>query len=86
MQPSFPSWMKHRQVKAEAVGNDTYRLTGPNLTEAFISIRRGDNGRWAAAVRTSAEGPDLAVTEAEFERPLDAWGAACELYRQHVVY
>jgi hypothetical protein len=85
MQPIPPFWFKQRQAKAEPAGPDTFRLTGPNLGEAFISIRRSDNGRWSAALRSAADGPDLVATEPEFETPTDAWGAAFELYRTQVV-
>jgi hypothetical protein len=80
-----PYWFKQRQAKAEPAGNDTYRLFGPNLPEAFLSIRRADNGRWGAALRLSAEGPEVATAPPEFETPLDAWEAAFELYRQIVI-
>jgi hypothetical protein len=85
MQPTLPTWFKQRQGKAEAAGTDSYRLTAPNAREAFISIRRAENSRWSAAVRLSAEGADVAATEAEFDRPEDAWAAAFELYRIHEV-
>ena len=85
MEPILPSWFKQRQAKAEPAGTDTYRLTAPNLGEAFISIRRADNGRWSAALRLAADGPDVAVTEPTFDQPADAWEAAFELYRAHVV-
>jgi hypothetical protein len=85
MQPILPSWFKQRQCKAEAVGTETYRLTGPNLAEYFISIRKGGNGLWSAALRRAADGPDLAATEAVFKTPAEAWEAAFELYRTHVI-
>jgi hypothetical protein len=80
-----PYWFKQRQAKAEAAGEDTYRLTGPNLPEAFLSIRRAENHRWSAALRLSADGPEAAATAPEFETPADAWEAAFELYREHVI-
>ena len=82
---SLPFWFPLRQGKAEPAGPDTYRLTAPNLAEAFISIRQEGNGRWSAALRKSADGPEVAVTEAEFPSPYEAWEAAFELYRQDVV-
>jgi hypothetical protein len=80
-----PFWFKQRQGTAEAAGPDTYRLTAPNLGEAFIGIRAADGGRWRAALRSSADGPDVAVTEVEYGNADDAWGAAFELYRTNVV-
>ncbi len=85
MEVVLPQWFKQRQGKAEPAGDHTYRLTAPILPEAFISIRPGENGRWAAALRTAADGPDLAVTEPVFETPGDAWAAAFELHRTHLV-
>ena len=85
MEPILPSWFKQRQGKAEKVDDDTYRLTAPILPESFIAIRRGDNGRWSAALRPQSDGPDLAATAAEFDNRGDAWGAAFELYRTHIV-
>jgi hypothetical protein len=80
-----PVWFTQRQAKAEPVGSDTYRLTAPNLAEAFISIRPTQSGRWLAALRMTADGPDVAVTSQDYEMPADAWGAAFELYRTHIV-
>jgi hypothetical protein len=85
MELVLPSWFKQRQGRAEAVGTDTYRLTAPNLAESYIHIRRGDNGRWAAALRPVADGPDVAATEPVFETPADAWEAAFELHRATLV-
>jgi hypothetical protein len=80
-----PMWFKQRQGKAEAAGENTYRLTGPNLREALISIRKGDNGRWAAALCYAAEGPDITATELQIATEYEAWEAAFEIYRNHVV-
>jgi hypothetical protein len=86
MEPISPFWFKQRQGKAEAAGTDTYRLTAPNAPrEAFISIRRGDNGHWSAALRRTADGPDMAATPAESPTALEAWQAAFELYRQYEI-
>ena len=82
----LPSWFKQRQCKAEPAGSDhVLRLTGPNLGEAFISIRPTDNQRWQAALHLAPDGADVAVTEPELETPRDAWDAAFELYRTHVI-
>ena len=85
MQPILPSWFKQRQCKAEAVGTDTYRLTGPNLAEYFISICKGASGLWSAALRRAADGPDVAATDASYKTPGEAWDAAFELCRVHVI-
>jgi hypothetical protein len=76
-----PFWFVQRQAKMEPAGEDTFRLTAPNAREAFISIRRGDDSRFSAALCQSLDGNELAVTPPEFERADDAWSAAFELYR-----
>jgi hypothetical protein len=84
--PILPSWFKHRQCKAEpAGGDDVLRLTGPNLGEAYVRIHRLDNGRWQAALRLQQGGPDVATSEGELESAQDAWQAAFELYRTHLI-
>jgi hypothetical protein len=81
-----PSWFKQRQGKAEAAGSEqTYRLTAPNLGEAFVSIQQSEKDGWCASLRRSLEGPEEAVTEGPFATPGEAWEAAFELYRIHVV-
>ncbi|HEY7426686.1 MAG TPA: hypothetical protein VH682_20795 [Gemmataceae bacterium] len=82
MPPIYPFWFKQRQCKAEPAGDDnTLKVSGPNLGEAFLSIRRGENNHWRAAMRLTADGPEVAATEPEFDNPVDAWEAAFELYR-----
>lgn len=85
MQLVPPFWFKQRQGKAEPAGDSTYRLTAPQQGEAFITIRPGDDGRWAAALRLAADGPDVAATPPQFRTPGEAWEAAFELYRQSLV-
>jgi hypothetical protein len=85
MQPVPPSWFKQRQAKTEPAGDNILRLTGPNLGEAFICIRQGENNRWSAGLRLTADGSDVAATGPDFTKPSDAWDAAFELYRLHVV-
>jgi hypothetical protein len=85
MQPIVPSWFKQRQAKAEAAGGNVYRLTAPNMAETFITIRKGENGLWQALLLGGANGPELASTPAEYATPEDAWGAAFELHRVHVM-
>jgi hypothetical protein len=81
----IPSWFKQRQGKAEPAGENTYRLTGPNLEEAFLVIRKSDKGGWSCAVRRSADGADLETGHPDFDTPRDAWDAAFELYRRRFV-
>ncbi len=85
MQPIPPFWFLQRQAKIELAGDNLYRLTAPNLREAFITIRQGVEGRWSAALRLTADGPDVEATGSGYDNPGDAWGAAFELYRNHVV-
>lgn len=85
-EPIQPFWFKQRQAKLEPAGENTYKATAPQAADAFIGIRQADNGRWSAFLRTATEGPDLLVTEPEFENPGAAWEGAFELYRQHVIY
>jgi hypothetical protein len=82
---TLPFWFPLRQGKAEEAGPDTFKLTAPNLPPAFISIHRADNGLWSASLRREADGPEIAATPAEFHGPFEAWEAAFELYRVHVV-
>jgi hypothetical protein len=85
MSPITPSWFKQRQAKAEAAGENLYKLTGPNLKESYIGIRPGSDGRWSAFLRYAADGPDADATEATFSRTMDAWEAAFEVYRVNVI-
>lgn len=86
MSPLLPFWFKQRQGKAEEAGQDTLRLYGPNMPEAFIATRKVDNGHWQAVLRLNADGPDLVTTTPEFDNTLEAWEAAFELFRGHVLY
>lgn len=83
--PTLPFWFRQRQGKAEPAGADTYRLTAPNLGEAFIGIRKTENGRWLSVLMRSANGPDVAVTPNDSSSAPEAWDAAFELYRVHAV-
>ncbi len=86
MPPIFPFWFKQRQCKAEPAGDEnTLKVSGPNLGEAFIGISRDENMHWRAFLRMSADGPEVAATEPEFENPNDAWEAAFELFRTSVI-
>jgi hypothetical protein len=86
MPPTFPFWFKQRQCRAESAGDDqTLKVSGPNLGEAIIGIARGENDRWRAFMRLSADGAETAGTEPEFDNPSDAWEAAFELFRTGVI-
>jgi hypothetical protein len=85
MQPVLPAWFKQRQGKAEPAGENTFRLTAPNMGEAFIHIQRGDNGQWSAHLRATADGPDMAASAADLPSPVEAWEAAFEFYRVALV-
>jgi hypothetical protein len=86
MPPIFPFWFKQRKCNAEPAGDDnTLKVSGPNLGEAFIGIARGENTRWRAFMRMSADGTESAATEPEFDHPTDAWEAAFELFRTSVI-
>jgi hypothetical protein len=80
-----PSWFKQRQGKAEPAGDNTYRLTGPNLREGFVTVRRGEDGRWSAGLRFTPDGPDGDATQPVLSNEYEAWEAAFELYRLAVV-
>ena len=85
MELTPPFWFKQRQCKAEpAGGEDTYRLSGPNLGEAFIRLLPADGG-WRAALRLTADGADAAVTDEALPSRRAAWDAAFELYRTAVI-
>lgn len=85
MQPIPPFWFVQRQAKLEPAGDNRYRVVAPNLREAFLAIHQGVEGRWSAALRLAPDGPDVATTSATFDNPGDAWAAAFELYRNHIV-
>lgn len=82
---TVPSWFKYRQGKAEEAGADIFKLTGPNLREGYVAIREIEPGRWQCALRFAPEGPDAAASDATFPTRQDAWEAAFELFRNHVV-
>ena len=85
MKLNLPTWFKYRQGKAEPAGENVLKLTAPNLSEAFVGIRRTDDGQYHGVYRTAADGQDSAVTGTNFNSPDDAWGAVFELYRNLVV-
>ena len=86
MQPVLPFWFKQRQCKAEPAGSEEMlRVTGPNLGEVFIYIRRADDGRWQAGLRLTADGADVVTTGPDIPTEREAWDAAFELYREQVI-
>jgi hypothetical protein len=85
MELILPSWFKQRQGKAEPVGPDTYRLTGPNLPDAYLGVRRTEDGRYAASLRFGPDGPEAASTQQPIDTLYEAWEAAFELYRSEVI-
>jgi hypothetical protein len=85
MPVTIPFWFKQRQCKSESVGPDTLKVTGPNLADMYLAVRPAEGGRWQAALRTSADGPDLDATGPDFATADDAWEAAYELYRTRVI-
>jgi hypothetical protein len=84
--PITPFWFKQRQCKAEPVGSgeEMLKVSGPNLAEAFIYIRR-EKDLWQAGLRLTADGPDVAVNEPGSISSRLAWDAAFELYRLRVI-
>ena len=85
MQLILPSWFKQRQGKAELAGENTFRLTAPNMGEAFIHIQHDPNGKWSAHLRQTVDGPDIEASTADFDSPVEAWEAAFEFYRTALV-
>lgn len=81
----LPFWFKQRQAKADEVAAGTYKVTGPNLPEAYVSVRIGDNLRWLGAVSKDKDGAPLCSTEAEFPGAREALVAAFELYRTTII-
>jgi hypothetical protein len=80
-----PFWFYQRQCKADAIGDDLYKLSGPNVKDSYIGIHRGDNGRWSSFLRNAPDGQDVAVTPAQWNNVYEAWEAAFELYRVNVI-
>jgi hypothetical protein len=84
MELILPFWFKQRQCKTEPAGDNVVKVTGPNLNETYLRIF-ADDGRWKAAVRTSADGPDVQAATDSFPTPRNAWDAAFELYRTNFI-
>ncbi len=82
--PNPPFWFKQRQCKAEPAGEQVLKVSGPNLGEAYLLVRR-DGERWKALLRLLPDGPDVAEADALHPSEQSAWDAAFELYRQHII-
>jgi hypothetical protein len=80
-----PFWFKQRQAKTEEAGPNMVRVSGPNLKEAFLGIRKADDGLWSAFVRSQADGPDVEATPPTIDNAYTAWEAAFEIYRKLMV-
>ncbi len=86
----MPFWVVQRQVRSEPVGEDTVRLTAPNLPAHELSVRAApDQAGWIAMLHRAADGSEaktlLAETSESFPNKEAAWDAAYELYRQYVI-
>jgi hypothetical protein len=80
-----PFWFKQRQCKAEAVDADFYRITGPNLPETFLGLRRLEDDTYQGYFRRHKDGPDDVVTERTFDTPYNGWEGAFELFRAKMI-
>ena len=85
MEPKPPFWFHQRQGQLEAAGPELFRVTAPNLGEAFIGIRKIDEGRWRPIFRLQSDGADVDVPDVDLESAPEAWEAAFELYRRRMV-
>ena len=84
MEPTPPFWFKQRQCRLEAAGENQFKISAPNLNEAFLRVEPADK-RWRVGLRRTADGPDIVVTGPDFPSIERAWDAAFELYRNHVI-
>jgi hypothetical protein len=50
-----------------------------------IRIEQDAGGSWTAKLQMEENGPAVAFSDTKLTRRDDAWDAAFELYRQHVV-
>lgn len=85
MEPTTPFWFKQRQCKLETAGDQTLKVSGPNLGEAYLLVTPGDNNSWKASLRLSPDGPDVATGQSEYPNVNAAWVVAFELYRIHLI-
>jgi hypothetical protein len=85
-----PFWVAQRQIKIEPVNDTTLRLSGPQIPTYEISARPSEGGvAWVAALWQPGgnEAASILIRENETlqAEQADAWQAAFELYRRHVV-
>lgn len=85
MAVAVPFWFKQRQGKMEPAGEQTFRLSGPNLPAAILGLRKAGNGKLQGFLRENADGPDTAVTDPKFTSDYEAWEVAFEMYRQRMI-
>jgi hypothetical protein len=81
----LPFWFKQRQAKADEIAPGTYKLSGPNLPEAVISVGMTDDLTWQAVLREKADGPEIAVSLPNIPTAREAVQVAFELYRVRYV-
>ena len=79
-----PFWFRQRQAKAEEIQQGSYKVSGPNLPEAVVSIRMGDDLRWHGFLQAKRDGPEMATTTA-FQTAKEALSAAFDLYRTNMI-
>lgn len=85
MELQLPTWLRYRQGKLEAAGENCYKVTAPVVGTSYLKVRN-EGGLWVAAVAATPDGPDLRNTGPAFSNPIEAWDAAFELYRATVIY
>jgi len=78
-------WFKQRQARAEPAGPGVWKLSGPNLPEAAITVRMSDDLAWQAALLEGVGGPELAISLPTIPTAREALQVAFELYRQRFV-
>jgi hypothetical protein len=85
MKLDLPFWFKQRQAKAEELATGSYKVTGPNLPEAVLSVRIGQDLLWRGYLQPKADGPPVAES-AEFSTSKEAMAAAFDLYRTNMIF
>lgn len=83
--PTPPFWFKQRQANLEPAGTDTFRVTAPNLGEAWIAIEPVAGAGYRALLKLKADAPPVAETPPHFATATEAWMGAFELFRTNVV-
>lgn len=85
MIPLRPSWFAQRQGKVEGLTEDSAKLSAPNVPERFIGVRSASIQHWTGWLKESPDAEPIAATSVEYDNVTDAWNAAFELYRVHVI-